>query len=114
MSYLRQKRSKIYEVLYHTFDSPRYFSGKFTWPVYWRNGFPLSIVEVTTKDGKMLSARHDLPKGEPEFACSEADMLSKFMSLAGDAKTTEECQKIAELIMNLENTSDVNKITRLL
>ena len=73
-----------------------------------------SIVEVTTKDGKMLSARHDLPKGEPEFACSEADMLSKFMSLAGDAKTTEECQKIAELIMNLENTSDVNKITRLL
>ena len=73
-----------------------------------------SIVEVTTKDKKMLSARHDLPKGEPEFACSEADMISKFMSLAGDAKTTEECQKIAELIMNLENTSDVNKITRLL
>lgn len=73
-----------------------------------------SIVEVTLKNGKILCARHDLPKGEPEFACSEDDMLSKFMSLAGDAKTSEECRKISDIIMNLEKLDDVNELTKLL
>lgn len=73
-----------------------------------------SIVEVYLKNGGMLAARRDLPKGEPEFACSENDMLEKFMSLAGDAKTPEECRKIAERIMNLETLEDVNTVMELL
>lgn len=73
-----------------------------------------SIVEVTLKNGEVLSARHDLPKGEPEFACSEADMVSKFLSLAGDAKPQDECQKICAAIMNLEDIEDVNQLTELL
>lgn len=73
-----------------------------------------SIVEVTLKSGEVFTARHDLPKGEPEFACSEEDMIAKFMSLAGDAKSETECAKICNLILHLENLADVNQLTELL
>lgn len=73
-----------------------------------------SIVEVTLKSGEVLSARHDLPKGEPEFACGEADMIAKFNSLAGDAKSDAECAELCEMIMRLEDLGDVSQLTALL
>lgn len=72
-----------------------------------------SIVEVTLKNGNSISARKDLPKGEPEFACSNADIKDKFMSLSGDAVTTDISQKIWEIIEHLEDVKDVSELTKL-
>ncbi len=73
-----------------------------------------SIVEVTLKDGRMLSTRRDLPKGEPEFPCSSEDIKAKFMSLACDAVSVERAEEIWEMIDTLENVNDVNELTKLL
>lgn len=73
-----------------------------------------SIVEVTLKNGKILSARHDLPKGEPEFPCTREDMKAKFMSLACDAVTESRALEIWDHIDNLDKVDDIGKLTRLL
>ncbi|WP_312832990.1 MmgE/PrpD family protein [Sedimentibacter saalensis] len=73
-----------------------------------------SIVEIKLNDGKVLSARHDLPKGEPEFPCSPQELKDKFMSLATDAVSNEVAETIWNTIQNLENLDDVTKLTELL
>ncbi len=73
-----------------------------------------SIVEVTLKDGRKLSARHDLPKGEPEMPCTPDDMKEKFMSLSCDAVTEARAEKIWDLIMNLEKQTDMGALGALL
>ena len=73
-----------------------------------------SIVEVTLKDGRTLTARHDLPKGEPEFPCSPEDMRTKFFSLAGDALPQTKVEALWDAIMNLEQCKNVNELTAML
>jgi 2-methylcitrate dehydratase PrpD len=73
-----------------------------------------SIVEVKTKDGRVLSARRDLPKGEPEYPVSDADLKSKFLSLACDAVSRDRAESIWSAIARLEEMSDVSELTALL
>lgn len=73
-----------------------------------------SIVEVTLNDGQILSARHDLPKGEPEFPCSPQELKDKFISLATDAVSSEVAEIIWDTVQNLENLDNVTKLTELL
>lgn len=73
-----------------------------------------SVVEIMLKDGTMLTARRDLPKGEPEFPCSNEDMHAKFLSLAGDAVTQERAKEIIECVEHIEELDDVNDLTKLL
>jgi 2-methylcitrate dehydratase PrpD len=73
-----------------------------------------SIVEVTLKSGKVVSARRDIPKGEPEFPSSTEDMKAKFMSLAGDVKSEEHCSKLWDVIFNIEKHPDMSKLAALL
>lgn len=73
-----------------------------------------SIVEVTLKDGRTLSARRDLPKGEPEFPCTPEDIKDKFLSLASDAVSQQRAEEIWNVIDNLENVHNITELTKLL
>jgi hypothetical protein len=41
-------------------------------------------------------------------------MKAKFMSLAGDAKPKEHCEKLWDVIFNIEKHSDMKALTALL
>lgn len=73
-----------------------------------------SVVEVTTKDGRVLQARRDIPKGEPEQPTSDRELKEKFMSLATDAVTAEQAQTIWETIFRLDELNDISELTALL
>lgn len=73
-----------------------------------------SIVEVTLKDGSVISARRDLPKGEPEYPCSTEDIHEKFISLACDTVSLERAEKIWDTIMHIEDLEDISELTQLL
>jgi 2-methylcitrate dehydratase PrpD len=73
-----------------------------------------SIVEVRLKDGRSLTARRDLPQGEPEFPCSEDALKDKFMSLAGDVLSPQRSLDLWNAIFYLEDIKDLNELSGLL
>ena len=70
-----------------------------------------AIVEVETLDGRILQARRDIPKGEPEYPVSDAELQQKFMSLAGDAVSKEKAEEVWRMIFDLENLKDLSVLT---
>lgn len=73
-----------------------------------------SIVEITTKNGRVLSARCDLPKGEPEFPMSDDELKEKFMSLATDCVSADQAEAIWTAIFRLDETDKLSEFTGLL
>ncbi len=73
-----------------------------------------SIVEITTKDGRLLSARRDLPKGEPEFPISDHELKDKFLSLATDCVTPGRAEAIWSAIFELDEMHHLADLTELL
>lgn len=73
-----------------------------------------AIVEVQTNDGRVLSARRDIPKGEPEFAVSDDELKAKFMSLTSDAIDIGRAEALWQEIFNLEKADSVSELTDLL
>jgi 2-methylcitrate dehydratase PrpD len=73
-----------------------------------------SIVEVATKDGRQLSARRDLPAGEPEHRLSDEALKQKFLSLASDAVPVDQAEAIWEAIFRLDAADTVTELTDLL
>lgn len=73
-----------------------------------------SIVEMTMKNGQVLTARRDLPKGEPEYPVSDNELKEKFLSLAGDTVSEDRAKKIWDTIFNLESVGNVAELTALL
>lgn len=73
-----------------------------------------SIVEVTLKDGRFLSTRVDLPKGEPEYPVSIDEFKSKFKSLAMDVLSDSKAEELWNKLMNLENIGDITEVTSML
>lgn len=73
-----------------------------------------SIVEVTTTDGRILAARRDLPKGEPEYSLSDKELKQKFVSLATDAVSRDHAELIWETIFELDELSDITVLTSLI
>lgn len=58
-------------------------------------------VTLTLRDGRQISARTDLPKGEPETAMSAQELRDKFIDLAvfGN-KSRAQAEKMAEMILD--------------
>jgi 2-methylcitrate dehydratase PrpD len=73
-----------------------------------------SIIEVTTKDGRVFQARRDLPKGEPEHFLSDEELKEKFMSLATDTVTVQRAEEIWEKIFRLDELDEIAELTSLL
>jgi len=73
-----------------------------------------SILEVTLNDGRVITTRRDLPKGEPEHPVSDKELKEKYLSLAVDRVEPEKAEKIWDTIFNLDNINDVNELTEML
>ncbi|GHV53878.1 2-methylcitrate dehydratase [Deltaproteobacteria bacterium] len=73
-----------------------------------------AIVEVKTKDGRNLSARWDLMKGEPEHPVSDDELKFKFMSLAADCLDKAQAEDLWSAIYDLENLKNISEMTKLL
>ena len=73
-----------------------------------------SIVEITTKNGRVLSARRDLPKGEPEYPIPDRELKEKFLSLATDCVSKERAEAIWSAIFKLDATNCISELTALL
>ncbi|MDI7259098.1 MAG: MmgE/PrpD family protein [Thermodesulfobacteriota bacterium] len=73
-----------------------------------------AIVEVTTKDGRLLSARRDIMKGEPEDPISDEELKRKFISLAADAVSDDRAEQLWQAIFRLEELKSVSELARLL
>jgi 2-methylcitrate dehydratase PrpD len=73
-----------------------------------------AVVEVKTRDGRFMSARWDLMKGEPEHPLSDDELKAKFMSLAADCMDKAQAEDIWSAVYNLEKLNSINELTRLL
>ena len=73
-----------------------------------------AIVEVQTKDGRLLSARRDIMKGEPEDPVSDEELRRKFNSLTADAVSVDRAEKIWQTVFQLEELKSLSELTGLL
>jgi 2-methylcitrate dehydratase PrpD len=73
-----------------------------------------AIVEVQTTDGRLLTARRDLMKGESEDPVSDRELKSKFTSLAMDAVSVERAEEIWQAVFRLEEMKSVAPLVNLL
>jgi len=73
-----------------------------------------AIVEVQTKDGRFLSARRDIMKGEPEDPVSDRELKRKFSSLAADAISADRAERVWHTVFHLEELKNLSELTRLL
>lgn len=66
-------------------------------------GKTIATVEMRTVDGRVLTGRSELPKGEPENPLTLDETVEKFTSLAlYGGKTKEEAEQIAQAVFNVE------------
>jgi 2-methylcitrate dehydratase PrpD len=73
-----------------------------------------AIVEVKTKDGRFLSARRDVMKGEPEYPVSDQELKRKFNSLAGDAVSPDHAEKLWQTIFRLDEGKGISELAFLM
>jgi 2-methylcitrate dehydratase PrpD len=73
-----------------------------------------AIVEVRTKDGRVLSARRDIMKGEPECPVSDPELRRKFNSLTADAVSAERSEEIWQTVFRLERLKNISELAGLL
>ena len=71
-------------------------------------------VEVKTKDGKILTAVADRPRGAPAFMSGREDFAGKFRQLTKDIIGERKSEELAALIDRLDSIADVAEMTRLL
>lgn len=63
----------------------------------------IATVDVVLKDGRVLSGKSILPKGEPENPLTRQEAIDKFTALAlYGGKTPEQAQAIVEATLNVE------------
>jgi len=81
------------------------------------NGWHLwtTFLDITLKDGRMISARVDAAKGSADFPLTEDEVAEKFRDCAAFAKMPKgNTERAIELILNLEKVGDIRELTRLL
>lgn len=69
-----------------------------------------SIVEVENTEGKILSARTDHAKGDPENPVSISEMKDKFRLLTKNILSDSQIEKAIETVENIETVPDINPI----
>jgi len=73
-----------------------------------------AIVEVQTKDGRLMSARRDIMKGEPEYPVSDQELRRKFNALAADAVRDDRAEHIWQAVFQMEKLRSLSELARLL
>ena len=74
-----------------------------------------TFLDVTLKDGRRFSARTDAARGSASLPLSEAEVADKFRGCARFARwLADRAEKAIALVLDLENVSDIRKLTALL
>ena len=68
---------------------------------------------VTMNDGRQFVSQVDYPKGSIQNSMSDAEMRTKFDTLATPVIGKQRAQRIADLVENIEKSSDVGELMRL-
>jgi 2-methylcitrate dehydratase PrpD len=73
-----------------------------------------AVVDVTTRDGRTLTARVDWAKGRCENPMTKAELESKFMDLATTRVPRASASRLMEVVYGLDRLPDVNDLGALL
>lgn len=71
-------------------------------------------VEVTMKDGSVITSHTEYPKGDPENPVTWDEAVEKFRFMAGHEMGTYKVQKIIDLCAHLEELPNLNELVDLL
>ena len=72
------------------------------------------IVNITTKDGRMLSRQLDFPKGDPRNPLTDQEVEEKFAALAEGVLSTGAQKKVKEAVWNLERSDSISRLMALM
>jgi 2-methylcitrate dehydratase PrpD len=73
-----------------------------------------AVVEVTTRDGRTLTARVDEATGRRENPMTKAELEQKFMDLATTRISRSAAARLMELVYGLDRVADVGELAALL
>ena len=73
-----------------------------------------TIVEITTKDGKVFSHKVDIAKGDPENPFSKSELEDKFNLLSSKVVNEERRRKIIDYVDGLETKENITDFFPLL
>jgi 2-methylcitrate dehydratase PrpD len=73
-----------------------------------------SIVEIRTRDGRMLERRNDIARGYPETPLAEAELAEKFRALAGSVASAGRVAALEEELAALPQAGQVAGLAALL
>jgi 2-methylcitrate dehydratase PrpD len=68
-------------------------------------------VMIKTADGRSYSARVDIPRGDSTLALNDAELLTKYNDCARGQLRGDDVQRSVELILALENITDICRLT---
>ncbi|MGA8866787.1 MAG: MmgE/PrpD family protein [Candidatus Sulfotelmatobacter sp.] len=72
------------------------------------------VVNITTRQGQVLSKQLDFPKGDPRNPLTDQEVEEKFAALAEGVISTGAQNKLKEAIWNLEDRDSVRKVMNLM
>ncbi len=79
-----------------------------------RADYPAATVTVTLKDGRSLSRSTTIVRGDAANPVAPADLVAKFLALAGPTLGTPAARAVVDRIDRLEDVNDVRELTALL
>jgi len=68
-------------------------------------------VTIRTTDGRSYSARVDIPRGDPTLPLNDDELLTKYNDCARTQLRRDDIQRSVELILGLENITDIRRLT---
>jgi hypothetical protein len=72
------------------------------------------MAELRIKDGPTLTERVDTMKGSEKRPTAVDEVIQKYTILAGKVLRPRGVAELHDMVLNLENVSDVRKLTKLL
>ncbi len=72
-----------------------------------------SRVEIILNDGRRCIKQVDIPKGDPRDPMEAADLAEKVRFFAGE-RNREKTERIIEMVLNLENITDIRELIGLI
>jgi 2-methylcitrate dehydratase len=80
----------------------------------WRDDQAPTKVEISTTDGRSLSAEAQFPKGHFRNPLSDADLERKFRTMARASMREPQLQRAFDAIWRLDEMADVSELARTL
>ena len=68
-------------------------------------------VTIRTTDGRSYRARVDIPRGDPTLPLNDDELLTKYNDCARTQLRRDDIQRSVELILGLENITDIRRLT---